>query len=54
MLPIIASNVAPNAPTAPASLGVAQPNRIEPFISVINATGGRKALRTIEGNFPFS
>ena len=32
-------------PTAPASLGVAQPNRIDPLIIEINSTGGRKALR---------
>ena len=54
LLPIIASSVAPKAPTAPASLGVAQPNRIEPLIRTIKATGGRKAFRTICGNLPFS
>ena len=44
---MIARKVAPKAPTAPASLGVAHPSKIEPLIYVINATGGRKALRTI-------
>ena len=52
--PIIASIVAPKAPTAPASLGVAQPRSIEPLINAINVTGGKNALRTIIGNFPFS
>ncbi len=32
-------------PTAPASLGVATPNRIEPLIPPISKTGGMKALR---------
>ena len=43
-----ASSVAPKAPTAPASDGVAQPNRIEPLINVIRKTGGRK-LRATSG-----
>ena len=47
LFPIIASIVAPKAPTAPASLGVAQPSKIEPLISTISATGGRKAFKTI-------
>jgi hypothetical protein len=33
-----ASSVAPNALTAPASDGVANPKRIDPFISVIKNT----------------
>jgi hypothetical protein len=41
-----ANNVAPNAPTAPASDGVANPKRIEPFINVIRKTGGKKLLKT--------
>ena len=45
----IASNVAPNAPTAPASDGVAHPSKIDPLISVIRNTGGRK-LRAINGH----
>jgi hypothetical protein len=42
----IASTMAPKAPTAPASLGVAQPNSIEPLIIEISTTGGRNALRS--------
>ena len=34
--------IAPKAPTAPASLGVAQPMRMEPLISAIRNTGGMK------------
>ena len=47
LFPIIANNVAPKAPTAPASLGVAQPSKIDPLINTIKATGGRKAFKTI-------
>ena len=39
----------PNAPTAPASLGVATPKRIEPLIIPISDTGGRKLLKIIPG-----
>ena len=39
----------PKAPTAPASLGAAIPNRIEPLIMVISSTGGRKLLKIIQG-----
>ena len=41
-----ANNVAPKAPTAPASDGVAKPKRIEPLINVMRKTGGKKLLRT--------
>ena len=34
--------MAPKAPTAPASDGVAQPNKIDPLMSVIRNTGGKK------------
>ena len=44
-----ASNIVPNAPTAPASLGAAIPNRIEPLIIKISNTGGRKLLNIIAG-----
>ena len=54
LFPIIANIVAPKAPTAPASLGVAHPSKIEPLIRTINATGGRNAFKTIWGNLPFS
>ena len=47
LFPIIANNVAPKAPTAPASLGVAHPIKIEPLIRTIRATGGKKAFNTI-------
>src|SRR5687768_7666684 len=40
---IHASKMAPAAPTAPASLGVAHPNRIEHLIRPIRNTGGKKA-----------
>ena len=40
-----ASRVAPNAPTAPASDGVANPKRIDPFINVMRKTGGKKLLK---------
>ncbi len=38
-----ASTIAPAAPTAPASLGVAQPSRIESLIVPIRNTGGKNA-----------
>ena len=47
ILPLATANMnAPNAPTAPASLGVANPKRIDPFTMKIKATGGKKPLRT--------
>ena len=49
---MIASKVAPNAPTAPASLGVAHPNKIDPLIRAINITGGKKAFNIIIGSSP--
>ena len=42
-----------SAPTAPASLGVDQPNRIAPLIRPIRNTGGRKALSTSGAISPF-
>ena len=42
-----ANIVAPKAPTAPASLGVAQPNKIEPLIIAIKITGGRNAFSAL-------
>ena len=44
-----ANNIVPNAPTAPASLGAAMPNRIEPLIIKISSTGGRKLLNIMPG-----
>ena len=44
---------APTAPTAPASLGVAQPNRIEPLIMPIRNTGGTNARMRSGTSFPF-
>src|SRR5262245_29596273 len=41
----IARSRAPKAPTAPASLGVAQPSRIEHLIMPIRNTGGKKAFQ---------
>tara|TARA_B100000405_G_C16380689_1_gene299140 strand:- start:40 stop:339 length:300 start_codon:yes stop_codon:yes gene_type:complete len=41
-----ARSVAPKAPTAPASDGVAKPKRIDPLISDIRKTGGTKLLIT--------
>ena len=35
--------MAPTAPTAPASLGVAQPNRMEPLMRKMRNTGGTNA-----------
>ena len=35
--------IAPTAPTAPASLGVAQPKRIEPLMRPMRNTGGKNA-----------
>ena len=34
--------------------GMRQPSKIEPFMSVIKATGGKNAFKTICGNLPFS
>ena len=40
ILPLATASMnAPNAPTAPASLGVANPKRIDPLTMKINATG---------------
>ena len=44
---------APTAPTAPASLGVAQPNRIEPLIMPIRNTGGTNARISSGASSPF-
>ena len=44
---MIASNVAPNAPTAAASDGVAQPAMMEPSTSTIRNTGGMKPRSTM-------
>ncbi len=41
----MASITAPKAPTAPASEGVAQPKRMEPFTMNSRAAGGRKQIR---------
>ena len=44
---MIASKVAPNAPTAAASEGVAQPAMMEPRTSTIRKTGGMKPRNTM-------
>jgi len=44
---MIASKVAPNAPTAAASDGVAQPAMIDPRTSTIRKTGGMKPRNTM-------
>ena len=48
-----ASSIAPNAPTAPASLGVENPKRIAPLIMVIRSTGGMNAFRMSGSISPF-
>jgi hypothetical protein len=45
----MASSSVPNAPTAPAPLGVAKPKRIDPLIMPISSTGGRKLVKIIRG-----
>ena len=44
--------IAPKAPTAPASLGVAQPSRIEHLIMPIRNTGGKKARHSSGSIWP--
>src|SRR3990170_8070139 len=47
-----ASTMAPAAPTAPASLGVAQPSRIEHLMVPIRNTGGKNARHRRGAIFP--
>ena len=43
----MASKVAPNAPTPAASVGVANPPKIEPNTAIINTTGGSRFFRAV-------
>src|SRR5512134_3307147 len=47
-----ASTIAPPAPTAPASLGVAQPSRIESLMVPMRNTGGKNARNSSGPSLP--